>query len=136
MNKIGGLLDGVKTIAIIGLSDNPDRPSYCVASYLKSQGYTIIPVNPQLSEVLGEKAYPTLSAIPPDIKIDIVDIFRRPELVMPHIQEAVNRGDVKTIWLQEGVSNPEAEKFVREHGLNVVANSCLRKAHLKLHRHH
>lgn len=124
---------GIKTIAIIGLSDKPDRPSYEVGKYLQEQGYRVIPVNPNIEEVLGEKSYPDLLSIPRDILIDVVDIFRRSEDVMPHIEEAVARGDVMTIWLQEGVSNDEAERFAKNHGLHIVSNFCLMKAH-KGHR--
>lgn len=120
---------GIKTIAIVGLSDKPDRPSYEVAEYLQEEGFTIIPVNPKVEEVLGEKSYPDILSIPRDILIDVVNIFRRSEEVMPHIEEAVARGDVMTIWLQEGVSNDEAERFAKNHGLHVVSNFCLMKAH-------
>src|SRR3990167_2228346 len=123
------LLLNVKTIAIVGLSDNPERPSYEVATYLKAQGFKIIPINPNYTEILGEKVYPHLHAVPNDIKIDVIDVFRKSEDVLPHIKEAINRGDVKTIWLQEGITNPEAEEYARSHGLNVVANFCLMKAH-------
>ncbi len=125
------LLTNVKTIAIVGLSDKPDRPSFEVASYLKSQGFRIVPVNPNVSEVLGEKSYPDLLSIPKDIQIDIVDIFRRSEEVMSHVKEAVERGDVKTIWMQEGVVNEEAAELAREHGLEVIMNFCLMKTHKK-----
>lgn len=120
---------GIKTIAIVGLSNKTDRPSFEVASYLQSQGYKIIPVNPNIDEVLSEKSYPDLLTIPKEIKIDVVDIFRRSEEVLPHVQEAVERGDVKTIWMQEGISNSEAESYAKEHGLDVVMNFCLMKAH-------
>jgi len=122
----------IKTIAIVGLSDKIDRPSYEVASYLQSQGYRIIPVNPNISEVLGEKAYPNLLSIPKEVNIDVADIFRKSEDVLPHIKEAVERGDVKTIWMQEGISNSEAESYAKSHGLDVVMNFCLMKAHKKL----
>lgn len=119
----------IKTIAVIGLSDKKDRPSFQVAKYLQSQGFRIIPINPNVQEVLGEKAYPDLLSVPKDIKIDVVDIFRRSELVMPHVEEAVRRADAHTIWMQEGVMNKEAERFAKEHGLNVYMNFCLMKTH-------
>lgn len=118
-----------KTIAVVGLSDKPDRYSYQVASYLQSQGYKIIPVNPNITEVLGEKAYPNLLTIPKDITIDVVDIFRRSEDVLPHVKEAVERGDAKTIWMQEGVINTKAEALAKSRGLDVVMNACLMKTH-------
>ncbi|MBI4084372.1 MAG: CoA-binding protein [Candidatus Levybacteria bacterium] len=123
------LLANVKTIAIVGLSNKPDRPSYEVASYLLSQGFKIIPINPNEKEVLGEKAYPDLLSVPLDMQIDIVDIFRRSEDVMPHVKEAVARGEVKTIWMQEGVINEDAKKYAQQYGLNVIMNFCLMKTH-------
>ena len=125
------ILKTAKTIAIVGLSDKPDRPSYDVASYLKEQGFRIIPINPNVPEVLGEKAYPDLLSVPKDIQIDIVDIFRKSELVLPHVKEAIDRGDAKTIWMQEGVINQEAADLAKEHGLEVIMNFCLMKTHKK-----
>ena len=123
------LLANVKTIAVVGLSNNSSRPSYEVASYLKSQGFKIIPINPNEKEVLGEKAYPDLMSVPLEQHIDIVDIFRRSEDVMPHVKEAVARGEVKTIWMQEGVVSEETKKYAEEYGLNVIMNFCLMKTH-------
>lgn len=127
----GSFFDGIKTIAIVGLSDDPSRPSNEVASYLQSEGFTIIPVNPNYAEILGEKGYPDLLSIPKEIKLDVVDIFRRSEDVMPHVKETVARGDAHTLWLQEGITNEEAETYARDHGLHVIANFCLMKAHRK-----
>ncbi len=127
------LLTNVKTIAIVGLSDNPTRPSNEVALYLKGQGFRVIPVNPNYTEIVGQKVYPDLLSIPKEIQIDIVDIFRRSEDVLPHIKEAIERGDVKTIWLQEGISNPAAEQYAKDHNLHVIANFCLMKAHKRIH---
>lgn len=121
--------NNIKTIAVIGLSDKPERYSYQVASYLQAQGFKIIPVNPNIREVLGEKAYPDLLTVPKDIHIDIVDIFRKSSEVLPHVKEAVERGDSKTIWMQEGIVNTEAESYAKLHGLEVVMNFCLMKAH-------
>lgn len=120
---------GIKTIAIVGLSDKPDRPSFEVGKYLQGEGFKIIPVNPNVEEVLGEKSYPDLLSIPKDTLVDVVNIFRRSEDVTAHIEEAVARGDVMTIWLQEGITNDDAEKFAKSHGLHVVSNFCLMKAH-------
>jgi len=119
----------VRTIAIVGLSEKEDRPSNEVAVYLKSEGFKIVPVNPNAESVLGEKSYPDLLSIPKDVKIDVVDIFRKSEEVMPHIHETVSRGDAHTVWLQEGIENTEAEEYARDHGLKVVSNFCLMKAH-------
>ena len=121
----------VRTIAIVGLSDDPTRPSNEVARYLKKEGFRIVPVNPLYKELLGEKSYPNLHAIPKEIKLDVVDVFRRSEDVMPHVKEAVDRGDIHTVWLQEGVINDEAEEYARNRGLTVYSNFCLMKAHRK-----
>jgi len=119
----------VKTIAVIGLSDNSEKHSYKVASYFKSKGFRIIPVNPKLTEVLGEKAYPDLLSIPKEIKIDIVDIFRRPNEVILHLKEVLKRGEVSTVWLQEGVGSEASQNFANESGVNLVANFCMMEAH-------
>lgn len=127
----GDVLAGVKTIAVVGLSDNPEKPSHQVASYLQSKGFRVIPVNPSVENVLGEKAYPDILSVPGDIKIDIVDIFRRSEDVMPHVREAVERGDAKTVWMQEGIENDEAKTYAESHGMQVIMNFCLMKSHKK-----
>lgn len=119
----------VHTIAVVGLSDKPERYSYQVADYLQSQGFRIIPVNPNVKEVLGEKAYPDIRSIPQTITVDVIDIFRRSELVLPHVKEAIERGGVHTVWMQEGVENEEAAKLARENGMQVVMNFCLMIAH-------
>lgn len=121
--------NNIKTIAVVGLSDKPERYSYQVAEYLQSQDYRIVPINPNIPSILGEQAYPDLLAAPKDVLIDVVDIFRRSEDVLPHVKEAVERGDARTIWMQEGVVNTEAEKYARDHGLEVVMDTCLMKAH-------
>jgi len=122
---ISDTFKNVKIIAIIGLSDNPEKHSYKVASYFQKLGFKIIPVNPNITEVLGEKAYPDLLSIPKEIKIDIVDVFRRPEEVIPHLEEVLKRSGISTVWLQEGVGSPEAEKFALEHNLGIVSNFCM-----------
>lgn len=121
-----------KIIAIVGLSDKPDRPSYEVASYLQKQGFRIIPINPHIQEIFGEKPYPDLLSVPKEIRIDIVDIFRKSDLVLPHVKEAIERGDVKTIWMQEGIVNDEAASLARKNGLEVIMNFCLMKTHKKI----
>jgi hypothetical protein len=129
---ISDILKNANTIAVIGLSDKEERPSYQVAKYLQEEGYRIVPVNPQITEVLGEKAYPDLLSIPKEIQVDIVDIFRRSEDVMPHVREAIERGDGKVIWMQEGVVNERAAGKAREKGLEVIMNACMMKSHKKL----
>ena len=124
---IGSILKH-KTIAVVGLSDKPERASYDVASYLLSQGYRIIPVNPNIKEWKGIKAYPSLSAIPKDIRIDVVDIFRRSEFVPPIVDEAITIG-AKAIWMQLGVINEEAAEKARSAGLEVVMDRCMKVEH-------
>jgi hypothetical protein len=125
------ILEGSRTIAVVGLSPKEDRPSYGVASYLKAQGYRIVPVNPGVAEVLGEKAYPSLDRVPPDIRIDVVDVFRRPEEALPIAEQAVERG-ARVLWLQEGIVNDEAAETARRGGLRVVMNRCMLKEHKRL----
>jgi xylulose-5-phosphate/fructose-6-phosphate phosphoketolase len=123
------VLKNARTIAFIGLSDNPDRHSHIVAKYFQKKGYRIIPVNPKLKEVLGEKSYKSLTDIPKDIHIDIVDIFRKPKEVIPHMQEIVERGNIRTVWLADGVNTHEAEDFAADYGLSMVTNYCILDAY-------
>lgn len=126
-----GLLTRARTIAIVGLSDKPDRDSNEVARYLQSQGYRIIPVNPMIPEVLGEKSYPTISALPPELHVDILDIFRRSEQVPPVVQEGLQRG-VGAIWMQLGVENPAAAEMARARQVPVYQNLCIMQQHRRL----
>lgn len=119
----------IKTIAIVGLSDNPERPSYKVGEYLRSKGFIIIPINPSFTVWNGLPSFPTLSVVPNTIHIDIVDIFRKSEFVYPIVVEAVKRKDVKTIWMQEGVKSEEGKTYAEEHGLSVVMDFCMMIAH-------
>jgi hypothetical protein len=118
-----------KTIAVVGLSTNPDKPSYSIAEYLKRQGYRIVPVNPTASEILGEKSHPDLASIPD--KVDVVQIFRKSEDVPPIVEEAIKIG-AKVVWMQEGIVNEEAAKTAREAGLQVVMDACMRVMHRML----
>jgi predicted CoA-binding protein len=118
-----------KTIAVVGLSPNPERPSHYVAKYLKEQGYQVIPVNPFIKEVLGEKSYPDLKAVP--IKVEVVDIFRRPEEVLPIVEDAIEIG-AKVVWMQEGIVNTEAAYKAHAAGLTVIMDRCMMKEHLRL----
>ena len=124
------ILNSSRTIAIVGLSSKPDQPSYRVASYLKEQGYKMIPVNPAEQEILGERCYPDLASIPESI--DVVDIFRRSEKVPPIVEEAIRIG-ANAVWMQEGVINEEAAARARKAGLMVVMDKCMRKEHQRLH---
>ncbi len=120
-----------KNIAVVGLSDKPERASYQVAEYLQKNGYRIIPINPTIDEVLGEKAYPSVSAVPETVDIDIVDIFRKPEAVISVIEDVIKSKRRPTIWLQEGVSSLDAEDFIKDNGFNFVSNLCMMKEHRK-----
>ena len=120
------LLRRATTIAVVGLTDTPVRPSYGVSSYMQSQGYRIIPVNPNISESLGEKAYASLLDVPE--KIDIVNIFRRPEAVPAIVGEAIQLR-VPAIWMQEGVVHEQAAEKAREAGIFVVMDRCILKEH-------
>lgn len=126
------ILKNARVLAVIGLSDKPERHSYQVAKYFQNKGYRILPVNPNVEEILGEKSYPDLAAIPADINIDIVDIFRKPSEAVSHMKEIVERGGIKTVWLAEGVNSPEAEDFARDYGLSMVTNYCIMDAYKKL----
>jgi predicted CoA-binding protein len=124
------ILNSSRTIAVVGLSSKPDQPSYRVASYLKEQGYKMIPVNPAEKEILGERCYPDLASIPESI--DVVGIFRRSEKVPPIVEEAIRIG-ANAVWMQEGVINEEAAARARKAGLMVVMDKCMRKEHQRLH---
>lgn len=130
--EIDEILKTVKTIAVVGLSPAEDRPSYRVASYLKGHGYRIIPVRPAVKEILGERAFGDLSEIPADVIIDMVDIFRRSEDVMPVVEAAIARGDVRVIWMQEGIVNNAARDAARAKGLMVVMDRCAMKEHRRM----
>jgi predicted CoA-binding protein len=125
-DEIGQLLQRSKTIAVVGLSDSPLRPSYGVSAYMQSHGYRIIPVNPEIRGALGEKAVPSLDDVKE--KIDIVDVFRRSEFVPELIEEAI-RLQVPAIWLQEGVVHEEAAEKARKAGIIVVMDRCILKEH-------
>jgi predicted CoA-binding protein len=120
------LLKTSNTIASVGLSSNPEKDSHWVVSYLKNNGYKIIPVNPTASEIMGEKAYPSLSEIPE--KVDVVQIFRKSEDVPPVVEEAIKIG-AKVVWMQEGIFNEEAGQAAHDAGLFVVMDACMRAAH-------
>ena len=123
------ILKESKVIAMVGLSADSMRPSNRVAQYLKENGYTIIPVNPNEEVILGETCYPDLSSIPG--KVDVVDIFRRSEDVLPIAEEAIKIG-AKAVWMQEGVINKEAEAAALGAGLKVVMDKCMLKEHQKI----
>ncbi|MGZ3568387.1 MAG: CoA-binding protein [Thermodesulfobacteriota bacterium] len=125
------ILSESKAVAVVGISQQKDRPSYIVAAYLKSKGYQIIPVRPDGEEILGEKVYHSLTEIPKEINVEVVDIFRKSEDVPPIVEEAIRRG-AKTIWMQEGVIHEEAGEKAEKAGLKVVMDRCMKKEHQKL----
>jgi uncharacterized protein len=124
--QIAELLKNARTVAVVGLSDNPARVSYHVSQYMQSQGYRIIPVNPAIAESLGEKAYGSLAEVPE--KIDIVNVFRRSELVPEVVDEAI-RIKAPAIWMQEGVVHEAAGEKARAAGIFVVMDRCILKEH-------
>jgi len=128
---ISDILDGAKTIAVVGISSDPSRPSYSVSRYMQSNGYRIIPVNPNETSVLGEKAYASLDDV--SEKIDLVDIFRRSDEAGRHVDEAIRIG-ARGVWLQEGVIDEAAARRALDAGLQVVMDRCILKEHLKRKR--
>ena len=123
--QIAALLKSAKTIAVVGLSSNPARPSFGVSRFLQRQGFRIIPVNPQETEVLGEKAYPSVTALPGPV--DIVNIFRRPARVPEVVNEVIEKGGAQCIWMQEGVVSPEGAAKAESAGIPVVMDRCILK---------
>lgn len=126
---IRSLLQQARTIAVVGISAKPDRPSHEVAHYLQRAGYTIIPVNPAYEEVLGQKCYPSLHEVPG--KIDLVDVFRKPAEVMAVVDEAIAVG-AGSVWLQLGVIAPAAAEKAAAAGLKVVSDRCTKIEHRRL----
>jgi predicted CoA-binding protein len=127
--EMKSLLESTRTIAVVGLSDKPDRPSHYVSAYMQAHGYRIIPVNPAVTTVLGQRAYPTLKDIPEPV--DMVDVFRQSEAVPPIVQDAIAIG-AKSLWLQEGVVHEAAAAQAADAGLAVVMDRCVLKEHARL----
>jgi uncharacterized protein len=123
------ILLSARTVASVGLSGNEEKVSNGVGAYLLEHGYKVIPVNPTTDEILGKKSYPDLSSVPE--KIDVVQVFRRPEDVPPVVDEAIKVG-AKVVWMQEGIVNEEAAQKAREAGLQVVMDACMRATHKRL----
>jgi predicted CoA-binding protein len=128
-DSLRGLLDSVRTIAVVGFSKKPDRPANTVPAYLQQQGYRIIPVNPTLSEALGEKAYPDLLSVPEPV--DLVLIFRPGEQVPPIVDQAIQI-NARAVWMQEGIINEQAAQTASQAGLEVVMDTCIRQNHKRL----
>jgi uncharacterized protein len=125
------IVEEARTVAVVGLSDNPEKASHEVGEYLKEQGYRIIPVNPNEEEVLGERAYDTVEEIPEEV--DVVDVFLPPDKT-PEIAEDAVRAGAKTLWLQEGITNEEARQIAEEGGLAYIEDRCMKKTHQSLQR--
>lgn len=130
--EIRDLLAASRVIAVVGLSPKAERDSHRVAAYLKRQGYQIVPVNPGHPRLLDEICYPRVSAIPAEQPIDIVNLFRRSELVGPHVDEAIARGGVKLIWMQFGIVDEAAARRAEAAGIRVVMDRCLMVDHAAL----
>lgn len=129
------LLRTVRTVASVGVSTNEDKPSHGIFSYLKAHGYNMVPVNPTAATIEGNKSYPDLLAIPQ--KVDVVQVFRKPEDVPPVVEQAIQIG-AKVVWMQEGVINEAAAKRAEAAGLQVVMDRCMRQTHIRLlgEKHH
>lgn len=130
--EIKAIFEETKTIAIIGLSPNEEKASNMVAQYLIKAGFTVIPVYPKEDEILGLKVYRSLSDIPNDIQVDMVDIFRKPEVIASVVDEAIKRGNVKCVWSQLGLVNNEAMQKAKDHGMKAVQNHCTKIEHRNL----
>jgi len=128
-DAIRRILQDCRTIAVVGLSADPSRPSHGVAAYMRDRGYRIIPVNPRYPEILGEKCYPDLRSIPEPV--DMVDVFRKAADCVPVAEEAVAIG-AKALWLQLGIVNDEAKRIGEAAGLTVIMDRCLKIEHARL----
>ncbi len=126
--EVYSFLQKAKTIAVVGISERDDRASRYVSEYMQREGYTIYPVNPNLDDWHGLKAYDSIAEIPGPTKVDIVDVFRRPELVMTVAEDAVEAG-AGVLWLQQGIVNDEAAELAANAGLSVVMDTCIMAAH-------
>jgi uncharacterized protein len=131
--ELRSILGDARTVAVVGLSSNPDRPSYEVAEFLQDRGYRIVPINPNETEVLGERAYASLLEVPEEVSIDVVDVFRRAEQTPEVARQAVARG-AKVLWLQEGIANDDARRIGEDAGLTVIMGVCIRKQKQRLER--
>ncbi|MBC8204741.1 CoA-binding protein [bacterium] len=126
-DELKELFRSIKTIAVVGVSNNQEKAAYGVAKYLKQRGYRIIPVNPGCDEVLGEKCYSAIEEIPDEI--DAVDVFRKAEFVPETAKAAVKKG-AKVLWLQDSIISPEAQKIAEEAGMKFIQNDCMFRRHV------
>ena len=129
--ELRALLGAVHTVAVVGLSSNPARPSFQVARYLQEHGYRVVPVNPNETEVLGEPAYPSLEEIPKDVGVEVVDVFRRAEETPDVARQAVAAG-ARVLWLQEDIVSDEAARIATQGGLDVIMGVCIRHVRARL----
>ena len=129
ISNLRRILRTCRTIAVVGLSNEWHRPSYFAAKYMQQRGYRVFPVNPRYAEVLGERCYPSLTDIPD--KVDLVDVFRRTDDVLPIARQAIQIG-ARCLWQQIGVVNPEADRLVQEAGMDSVMNRCVKIEHARL----
>ncbi len=129
--ELRNVLTSAHTVATVGVSSNPEKPSYGIFQYLAEAGYNMIPVNPTVPEVLGRKSYPDLKSIPE--KIDVVQVFRKPEDVPAVVEQAIQAG-ARVVWMQEGIVNQQAAERAEQAGLKVVMDRCMMKTHQRLVR--
>ena len=129
LSELETILTEAKTVAVVGLSPNPERESYGIALYIQEQGYRIIPVNPKAEEILGEKSYLSLRDIPEPV--DVVQVFRKTEAVPSIVEDAITVG-AKVVWMQVGIVHEAAAERARQAGLQVVMNTCMRATHRRL----
>ena len=127
--ELKAILQTARTVACVGVSSNEEKPSYFIFQYLKEHGYQMIPVNPTATEILGQKVYADLASIP--AKVDVVQVFRKPEDVQPVVEAAIQIG-AKVVWMQEGIVNEQAAQMAEAAGLKVVMNRCMMKTHQRL----
>ncbi|MGD1148487.1 MAG: CoA-binding protein [Thermoanaerobaculaceae bacterium] len=128
--EIDGILATSRTVAVVGLSDKPDRDSYRVADYLRRNGYRIIPVNPAVGKILGETSYPDLASIPADLTIDVVDVFRKPDFVPAVVEVSIARR-ARAVWMQLGIVHNAAAERARAAGIAVVMDRCIKVEHAR-----
>jgi predicted CoA-binding protein len=131
--ELRSILGDARTIAVVGLSSRPERDSHSVAAFLQTKGYRVVPVNPKETEVLGERAYPSLLDVPRDVRIDVVDVFRRAEFTPDIAREAVQRG-ASVLWLQDAIVSDEARRIGEAAGMTVIMGVCIRREARRLER--
>lgn len=132
-DAIRGILERHKTVHMVGLSPKPERDSNKVARYLQAHGFRVIPINPTVDEVLGEKAYPDLATAAEDGRVELVDVFRRGDTLGPLVDEILELGTVEAVWLQLGVRNPVEEERIVGAGISLVSDRCMKVEHAARH---